>query len=286
MTGYSSKSNASRAAKKAFGVDNFDVFKKDDGKWYFTEKISCAEDSSVVAQVIEATEKSTTTDGETQMSTKEEAVAAAEAALQNAEVVLNETQDNANAVKEDVKGFADGVKDAKAQLKKAKAYASGLADDAEDKEQAAGVVASWETELANRTKQHEDSKAAAKATKDAIAPAKKAVAEAKKALTAAKKMKAPKVAREEQNGVTKPAPGTKTGQVWEICDEMSKELKRPVLLKELRARTDADGISYGTANTQYSRWCTFYGVTAAQRAQTRSALREADKPAPVAPAAA
>lgn len=77
-----------------------------------------------------------------------------------------------------------------------------------------------------------------------------------------------KVERIKQNGVTRPAEGTKTGQVWDTADSMSAELGRPVLSAELVERL-GDEFNKATVSTQYAMWCTFHGVTAEQRRSIR-----------------
>lgn len=81
-----------------------------------------------------------------------------------------------------------------------------------------------------------------------------------------------KVERIKQNGVTRPKDGTTTGNVWQVADEMSAELGRPVLSAELVERLGED-YNKATVSTQYAAWCTFHGVTAEQR----KAIREEGK---------
>lgn len=86
-----------------------------------------------------------------------------------------------------------------------------------------------------------------------------------------------KVAREKQNGITKPAEGSKTGQVWDICDDLSQKAGRPALRGEVMAAGEAAGMSKGTVATQYGKWCTYHGVSTSQLKEVRSALREEQK---------
>lgn len=67
--------------------------------------------------------------------------------------------------------------------------------------------------------------------------------------------------RVHQNGVTRPAPGTRTGMVWDICDRMSKKLGAPVARKDVMAETKNCGINPATAATQYANWRKFHGIT-------------------------
>lgn len=73
---------------------------------------------------------------------------------------------------------------------------------------------------------------------------------------------APVVSRERQNGFTRPLPGTKTGLVWDVADELSEKLGRPAkrdeVIEEYKKREP--NAMPGTMSTQYSRWCGFHNV--------------------------
>ena len=86
--------------------------------------------------------------------------------------------------------------------------------------------------------------------------------------------KEPRTKNETQNGVSKPASGTKTGRVWEIADEISALKQRPALREEVMGACEEEGINRGTIATQYARWTQFYGVTK----EDRQVAREAAKP--------
>lgn len=79
-----------------------------------------------------------------------------------------------------------------------------------------------------------------------------------------------------QNGVTRPAAGTKTAAVWDIADRISAEKHRPALREEVMTAGEAEGLNRGTIATQYARWTDFFGVSK----EARAAVREAEKPAP------
>ena len=72
-----------------------------------------------------------------------------------------------------------------------------------------------------------------------------------------------KPVRPTQNGVTRPAPGTKTGRVWEIADELSAEKGEPAGRAEVLAAYEAEGGNSATGATQYGRWKKFHGLTRA-----------------------
>lgn len=78
----------------------------------------------------------------------------------------------------------------------------------------------------------------------------------------AEKVAKPKIVRERQNGQTRPQPGSKTGVVWDIADEISSKMKRPALRNEVFDALEkrVKDPSFAMAGTQYSRWCAFYGV--------------------------
>ena len=65
---------------------------------------------------------------------------------------------------------------------------------------------------------------------------------------------------EQANGVVRPSPDTKTGAVWRIADEMTKQLGHPAKRKDVLAESAALGIVETTAATQYGRWRKFNGL--------------------------
>lgn len=52
----------------------------------------------------------------------------------------------------------------------------------------------------------------------------------------------------------RPRPGTKTGRVWEIADEITREKDRPAKRREVIERFTAEHGNANTANTQYQYW--------------------------------
>jgi hypothetical protein len=94
----------------------------------------------------------------------------------------------------------------------------------------------------------EAKKAAKKAEKEAAKAAKEAAKEASKAQ------------KIEANGVVRPKSGTKTGRVWEISDELSAALKRPVERKLVMEAAAKESINEATCATQYGRWRKYHGL--------------------------
>lgn len=93
--------------------------------------------------------------------------------------------------------------------------------------------------------------------------------------SAAKAEKPAKPKQPEQNGVTRPAPGTKTATVWDIADRISAANQRPALREEVMSAGEAEGLNRGTIATQYARWTEFHAVTKEARAGVRQALKPA-----------
>lgn len=112
-------------------------------------------------------------------------------------------------------------------------------------------------------------KAAAKAEKEAARAAAKAAKDAEKA--AAKAAQPPK---DQQNGITRPATGTKTGWVWDMSDHISAQMKRPALREEVMVAAKEHGINEGTVATQYARWTKYHGVSSTDRKAVRDHNRE------------
>lgn len=103
---------------------------------------------------------------------------------------------------------------------------------------------------------------------------------AAKPAKAEKKAAEPKVERERNekvNGVVRPAPDTKTGKVWSIADEMTKEQGTPAKRKDVLNECDAHGIAASTAATQYGRWRKFNGLEG--RGDADETTAKAEKPA-------
>ena len=61
----------------------------------------------------------------------------------------------------------------------------------------------------------------------------------------------------KRNGVTRPKPETKTGNVWAIVDRLSDE--QVVSLEEVMQSRWSEGLNHHTIATQYSRWKKFHG---------------------------
>lgn len=90
------------------------------------------------------------------------------------------------------------------------------------------------------------------------------------------------IQRDTQNGFTRPIAGTKTGKVWDIADEISKEKGRPAFRDEVFKKylEEVPEASKGTCGTQYSRWCGFHQVAPVLkqlRAEEKTKTLEAKK---------
>lgn len=64
----------------------------------------------------------------------------------------------------------------------------------------------------------------------------------------------------------RPAPGTKTGRVWEIADELTREKGRRASRREVIARCRAENGNANTAHTQYQHWKIWHEQEAAPAA--------------------
>ena len=58
----------------------------------------------------------------------------------------------------------------------------------------------------------------------------------------------------------RPKPGTKTGRVWEIADEITRAKGRPAKRREVIERFTAENGNANTANTQYQYWRDWYDL--------------------------
>jgi len=128
-----------------------------------------------------------------------------------------------------------------------------------------------------------EAREAAKAAKKAEAEAKKAAKEAEKAEKAAAKAAAKEANKmPEQNGVRRPKPGTKCGQVWELADAMSAEQGSPVAITDLLEHPQALEMNANNVRCEYAAWKKFYGITGrieSPKAAEARAAKEAEKAA-------
>ena len=62
--------------------------------------------------------------------------------------------------------------------------------------------------------------------------------------------------RAKSNRRPRPAPGTRTGRVWEIADQISRETGNVAARRDVIERVAAEGGNLATANTQYQYWRT------------------------------
>lgn len=118
-------------------------------------------------------------------------------------------------------------------------------------------------------------KADAKAAKEAE-KAQKAQerAEAKAAKEAAKAEKAEAAKRVSQNGITQPLPGSISGVLWAVYDEVSQAKGGPAALSEVMEPALATGNKKPTITSAYAHWRKFYGITGRIESDADRAARE------------
>lgn len=76
--------------------------------------------------------------------------------------------------------------------------------------------------------------------------------------------------KDSRNGVTRPNPASKTGQVWVIADSLSAKKGAPAERKEVLEACKNAGIVDATAQTQFGRWKKYHGLVT-PRAQAEAA---------------
>ena len=64
----------------------------------------------------------------------------------------------------------------------------------------------------------------------------------------------------------RPRPGTRTGRVWEVADEITRETGRRAARREVVERIVTESGNPGTANTQYQYWKASYEASNAPAA--------------------
>lgn len=71
----------------------------------------------------------------------------------------------------------------------------------------------------------------------------------------------PKLAKQQVNGITRPAEGTETGKVWACADAISASQNgHPAQVAQMKAHPMMKGMNDHTLKTQYSRWRAYNGV--------------------------
>jgi hypothetical protein len=148
---------------------------------------------------------------------------------------------------------------AKAQ-KEAKAKETAAAKEARAKERAEKKAAAEQAKVDAKAQKEAEKQAKLKAKEDA-----KAAKEAEKQAKAKAKADA-KAAKEanrqpEQNGVRRPGPDGKCGQVWAMADKMSNDLGQAVPIANLLESAKAAGMNESNVRTEYARWKKFHGLT-------------------------
>lgn len=82
----------------------------------------------------------------------------------------------------------------------------------------------------------------------------------------------------------RPRAGTRTGRVWEVADEITRDRGRRASRREVMERMAAEDGNPATSNTQYQHWKTSYEASAGQPPPPREALRDVEsQPVTVAP---
>lgn len=178
------------------------------------------------------------------------------------------TPEEIQAAKEQAAAEKEAKAAARAAEKEAKAQAAAEAKAQKEAERAAKLA---EKEAAKQAKVEEAE--AKRAAKEAA----KAEREAKKAEKEAAKLARVTEREPEQNGMRRPKPGTKTRAIWDLCDQLSTELQRPVAIAELRDAVP-EGTNENMMRSQYAYWRKFFGITGrveAPKDETEVASEEA-----------
>lgn len=82
----------------------------------------------------------------------------------------------------------------------------------------------------------------------------------------------------------RPRAGTRTGRVWEVADEITRDRGRRASRLEVVERIAAENGNPATANTQYQHWKTSYDASVKRPPPPRDALRDVEaQPVTVAP---
>ena len=74
----------------------------------------------------------------------------------------------------------------------------------------------------------------------------------------------------------RPRAGTRTGRVWEVADEITRDSGRRASRREVVERIAAEDGNPATANTQYQHWKTSYEASAGHPPAPQDALRDVE----------
>lgn len=70
-----------------------------------------------------------------------------------------------------------------------------------------------------------------------------------------------RAAKQQVNGITRPAAGTETGKVWDTADAISaQQAGHPAQIAQMKAHPAMKGMNDHTLKTQYARWRSYNGV--------------------------
>lgn len=186
----------------------------------------------------------------------------------NKEALLETANNDLAVLEEGDTPDAEAIKKAKANVTSAK-KALTAANKAVEKEH---KRLEREAEKVAKAEAKEAEKAAkAKAKEDAKA----AKAEEKAAKAAEREANKMPV----QNDVRKPKPGTLTGKVWEIAEQVSEEMGTTATIARVLEAGRAQDLNDATIKTQYARWRKFHGIEG-RVTETKVAEEKAETEAP------
>lgn len=184
------------------------------------------------------------------ITTATEAVSTAKTALADAQAKVENLESTLNVESGKDPQDAAAIAKIKGELKTAKVE-ERKATTALTKAEKALTKA---TEKAEAAAKAAEAKAAAKAEREAKAAQREADRKAAKEKREAERMP-------EMNGVRRPKPDTKCGQVWGIADKLSEKLGSPTPVAPVLEQAEAAGLNVSNAKAEYARWRKFHGIT-------------------------
>lgn len=72
---------------------------------------------------------------------------------------------------------------------------------------------------------------------------------------------AQRISKTQQNGITRPNATSLCGQIWQICDELTRDCGEIATVKMLKQQPELQDVNDHTIKTQYARWRKFNGIT-------------------------
>lgn len=83
-----------------------------------------------------------------------------------------------------------------------------------------------------------------------------------------------------QNGISRPAPNTACGKIWNICDTISTNTGKPAERAAVLEVARKEGLNDATITTQHGRWREYHGLVTKRGPRPEKPASKAAEPVP------